>query len=132
MSFEFIGDILAVRAVETCIQISNKYTPRLFSKPIKHPIQGEEFPSRVLTIYYEVYPTLELSWDMSASDAWAWVWGDIEHIDVYLYYNYVVNKAWLTIQGGDGSVESLGQGIPGFREALGKLEKGGRYRRKGT
>ena len=130
MSFEYIGEILHVRTVEDCIRATRKYTKSVFSKPVTHPIQGGVFPSRVLTEYYEVYPDLELSLEMAATDAWAWVWGDTIHIDIYFRYNYVVNKAWLTIQGGNGSVESLGQGIPGFREALEKLEKGGRHRRK--
>lgn len=130
MSFEYIGDIMDVRTVEDCIRATRKYTKSVFKKSITHPIQGEAFPSRVLTEYYEVYPDLELSLDMVAADAWAWVLGERTHIDVYFRFNYLVNKAWLTIQGGNGSVESLGQGIPGFREALEKLEKGGRYRRK--
>lgn len=128
MRIEYTGDILTVRAVEDCIRSTRKYTKGVFSKPVKHPIQGEEFQSRSLTEYYEVYPSLELGWDMSASDAWAWVWGDIEHIGIHLVYNYPSNRAWLILLGGNGSIVSMEEGIPGFSQALAQLARSGRHR----
>lgn len=118
MRSEFIGSILAVREVEDCIRATKKYTKGAFTKSVKHPMQGEEFPSRVLTEYYEVYPDTELSWDMSASEAWAWVWGDVPHIDVRFHYNYQQNKAMIVIYGGNGVVEELKRAIPQFGDTL--------------
>ena len=121
MRSEFVGSILAVRAVEDTIRATKKYTKGAFKSPVKHPIQGEGFPSRVLTEYYEVYPDTELGWDMPASEGWAWVWGDTPHIDVLFKYNYQRDKAIVIIHGGNGVVKLLGEGIPGFEEALGKV-----------
>jgi len=118
---EFVGSILAVRAVEDTIRATKKYTKGAFKSPIQHPIQGAEFPSRVLTEYYEVYPDTELGWDMPASKGWAWLWGDTPHIDVLFKYNYQRDKAIVIIHGGNGVVKLLGEGIPGFAEALGKV-----------
>ncbi len=118
MKTEFVGDITAVRAIEDCIRVTRKYTKGAFRKPATHPIQGGEFPSRVLTEYYEVYPDLELGWDMSASDAWAWVWGDVIHIDVLFEYDYRVNKAKVVVFGNNGVVDVLREGIPDFGDRL--------------
>ena len=125
MRNEFVGSILAVRAVEDTIRATKKYTKGAFTKSARHPIQGEEFPSRVLTEYYEVYPDLDIEqqqpiWDamMDFSD---WIWGDTPHIDVLFKYNYMRNKAIVIIHGGNGVVKLLGEGVPGFEEALGKV-----------
>jgi len=122
MRSEFVGCILDVRAVEDCIRATKKYTKGAFSRPAKHPIQGEDFPSKVLTEYYEVYPDMEVSWNMPASDAWAWVWGDIPHIDLRFLYNYQNNKGKVIVYGNDGVVDMLREGIPNFAEMLTKLE----------
>lgn len=121
MKTEFVGDILSVRNAEDCIRLTRKYTKEVFRKTAEYPIQGGDFSSKMLTEYYEVYPDLELSWDMSASDAWAWVWGDVLHVDVIFRYNYLTNRAKITIHGGNGIVRGLKKGIPGFGEALIKL-----------
>ena len=121
MRSEFVGSILAVRAVEDTIRATKKYTKGAFKSPVQHPIQGEKFPSRVLTEYYEVYPDTELGWDMPASEGWAWVWGDTLHIDVLFKYNYQRDKAIVIIHGGNGVVKLLGEGIPGFSDALARV-----------
>lgn len=126
MHNSYSGDILAVRAVEDCIRATKKYTKGAFSRPVKHPIQGEEFPSRVLTEYYEVYPDFEISWDTLAADAWAWIWGDAEHIDILFKYNYPVNRAWVIIHGGNGVIKDLERGIPGMKEALSNVSANGK------
>ncbi len=118
---EFVGSILAVRAVEDTIRATKKYTKGAFSKSIQHPIQGAEFPSRVLTEYYEVYPDTEVGWDMSIIDAAFWLADAPPHIDVLFKYNYPRNKAIVIIHGGNGVVKLLGEGIPGFEEALRKV-----------
>jgi len=125
MRTEFIGSIAAVRDLEDCIRATKKYTKGAFSSPAKHPIQGEEFPSKMLTEYYEVYPDLELDWDMSATDAWAWVWGDVAHIDVLFRYNYNNNKARVVVRGGNGVVDLLKEGITNFSELLEKILQNG-------
>jgi len=130
MRNEFVGTILAVRAVEDTIRATRKYTKGAFKSPVQHPIQGEEFPSRVLTEYYEVYPDIDIDmarpfWDavFTASD---WLWGDTPHIDVLFKYNYQRDKAIVIIHGGNGVVKLLGEGIPGFEEALGKVVENGK------
>ena len=125
MRIEYVGDITAIRAIEDCVRATRKYTKGAFRKPIEHPTQGDDFPSRLLTEYYEVYPDLELSWEMSASDAWAWVWGDVAHFDVLFQYDYRVNRGRVIVRGGNGVVKLLKQGIPGFGEALTNVEVNG-------
>lgn len=128
MRSEFSGSILAVRAVEDCIRATHKYTKGL-KNPLrsqsKHPvaIQGEDFASAVLTEHYEVYPDTDLEEIMPLGQAiWRtldWLGGDILHIGVQFHYDYRgVNKAKVTIEGGNGVVRALETGIPGFAEAL--------------
>lgn len=130
MRSEFTGSILAIRAIEDCIRSTNKYTKGVFRRKVEHPIQGAEFPSRVITEYYEVYPDMELSWDMPASDAWAWVWGDTPHVDVWFHYNYNKNSARMEVGGNNGVVEMLKGGVPGLAEAMEKVRMNGNSRRR--
>lgn len=132
MKLEYKCDILTARALEDTIRATRKYTKGAFSRAQQHPIQGNSFPSRVLTEYYEVYPTLDLGWDMSATDAWAWVWGDIAHIDVVFLYNYRDNKAKVTIHGERGVVKALTTGIPGFHTAFERVKQNGVDNSKST
>jgi len=129
MRSEFTGSVLDVREAEDCIRATRKYTKGVLRRKQQHPIQGEEFPSRAITEYYEVYPDTELSWDMLASDAWAWVWGDVPHVDVWFHYNYSRNEARIEIGGSNGIVEALRNGIPGLTEVLEKLEANGSNKR---
>ena len=130
MRSEFVGSILAVREVEDTIRATKKYTKGAFTRAAQHPIQGEAFPSRVLTEYYEVYPDLDLEQQRPAWDAMLafsdWIWGDTPHIDVLFKYNYQRGKAIVIIHGGNGVVKLLGDGIPGFEEALGKVQENGK------
>jgi len=126
MKNESVGSILAVRAVEDTIRATRKYTKGVFRRPVRHPIQGDDFPNRVLTEYYEVYPDTEIGWDMPASEGWAWLWGDTPHIDVYFKYNYLWDKASVFVRGGNGVMRLLAEGIPGFEEALGKVTENGK------
>ncbi len=121
MKSEFKGSILAVRATEDCIRATKKYTKGAFSKVAKHPMQGGDFPSRMLTEYYEVYPDMAVDWNMSAANAWAWVWGDVTHIDVLFQYDYRCDKAKIIVHGGQGAVRELAAGIPGLSESLAKV-----------
>jgi hypothetical protein len=122
MKSEFNGNIITVRAVEDAIRATKKYTKGAFnrfqSRPPLQAIQGGNFPSRVVTEYYEVYPDLEVSWDMSASRALSWVWGDVTHIDVRFIYDYREDLARVVIYGGTSSLEELYRGILGFKDAL--------------
>lgn len=121
MRIEYVGNILNTRQVEDTIRATKKYTKGAFTRAAKHPIQGEEFPSKVLTEYYEVYPEMEISWDMPARDAWALVWGDTPHIDIRFHYNYMENEGQMVIFGNNGVVNMLRDGIPSFALALRKL-----------
>lgn len=125
MRSEFFGGILAVRAVEDTIRATKKYTKGAFTKAPQHPIQGGEFPSRVLTEYYEVYPDVEVGWSMSVIDAAFWLAGETPHIDILFKYNYQRDKAIVIIHGGNGVAKLLGEGIPGFNEALAKVTENG-------
>lgn len=128
MRNEFVGSILAVRAVEDTIRATRKYTKGAFKSPVQHPIQGEGFPSKVLTEYYEVYPDIESDkslWDMNIIDAAFWLAGETPHIDVLFKYNYQRDKAIVIIHGGNGVVKLLDEGIPGFGEALAKVVENG-------
>lgn len=124
MKTVYKSSILLVRDLEDTIRATKKYTKGAFSKAVSHPIQGEgQFPSRVLTEYYEVYPDLEIGWDMRAGDAWAWVWGDVVHIDIRFVYDYKDNKARVTIFGGRNAMEKLKEGIPGFKAILAMIDE---------
>ena len=130
MRNEFVGSILAVRAVEDTIRATRKYTKGAFKSPVQHPVQGEDFPSRVLTEYYEVYPDIESDkslWDMDIIDAAFWLAGETPHIDVYFKYNYPRDKAIVIIHGGNGVMKLLDDGIPGFGEALERVHENGNY-----
>jgi len=125
MRNEFVGSILAVRAVEDTIRATKKYTKSLFSQKVQHPIQGDDFPSKVITEYYEVYPDTEVGWDMSIIDAAFWLADNPPHVDVRFNYNYLRNKAIVVIHGGNGVVDLLREAIPGFKEALDKVVEDG-------
>jgi len=116
--YEYSSDILLIRAVEDSIRMTKNYTEGIRTMRHKHPIQGEEFESRSFCKKYEVYPDTELGWDMSASIWWAWVWGDVRHIDVIFNYDYRANKASVIIANGITAVNELANAIPDFREAL--------------
>jgi len=128
-NYELVGSIESVRAIEDTIRATKKYTKGVFRKPVQHPIQGEDFPSKVLTEYYEVYPTIEVGWDMPAGTALDWLWGEkasgekVPHIDVFFRYDYRNNKASVIIKNGINPTKLLEQYIPSFKETLSKLSK---------
>ena len=115
---EYRSSIPRVRALEDCIRATRKYTKGAFSKPLKHPMQGEDVPSKVLTEYYEVYPETEIGWDMPAGVAIDWLWQDVPCIDVYFHYDYRNNTASLRVVEGQDAVKKLIAGITGFGDAL--------------
>ena len=126
MKTVYKSNILLVRDLEDTIRATRKYTKGAFSKAASHPIQGEQFPSKVLTEYYEVYPDLEIGWDMRAggeNSAWAWIWGDVIHIDIIFLYDYRDNKAKVTIHGGKDAMEKLKEGIPGFKAIIAMIDE---------
>jgi hypothetical protein len=115
---EIHSNIASIRELEDCIRSTKRYTKGAFRKQIQHPIQGEELPSKVLTEYYEVYPTLDVDWNMPARTAIDWLWGDIKHIDVHFVYDYRYNKAYIKVKDGKDAMEELVKNIPGFKDAL--------------
>ena len=120
--YEFTGTVIVVRAVEDSIRATRKYTEGLNNpshpsqKP--YPIQGGGFPSKVFCKYYEVYPTVELSWDMPVGVAVDWLWKDVPCIDVVFTYDYRSNKASVLVKNGPAAIEELKKNIPGFKETL--------------
>ena len=128
MQTRFSGNIEAVRAIEDCIRATKKYTKGAFSKPLQHPVQGEDFPNRLLTEYYEVYPKMEISWNMPVNQLQDWLWCDTPCISVVFCYDYRSNNAYVTIKNGNGSVHELMDNIPGIRDALKQtVEKNGKH-----
>ena len=121
MKAEFTGNIVSVRAVEDAIRATRKYTEELAWRKPEHPIQGEDFASRVFCKYYEVYPNTELDWDMPMGEAIRWLAGGVDIVSVTLWYNYNTNKAKLIVVDGDRAVEKLERGIPGFKEAVAEM-----------
>jgi hypothetical protein len=122
---EFAGTIITVRAVEDSIRATQKYTEGIGTMRKKHPIQGENFPSRMFVKYYEVYPDVELSWDMPAGVALDWLWGETPCIDVLFNYDYRANKATVIVQNGFRAVQDLERSIPDFKESLAKVSANG-------
>ncbi len=122
---EFAGNIESVRAVEDCIRATKKYTEGIGTMRKHHPIQGEDFPSKVFCKYYEVYPEIELSWDMPAGVALDWLWQDTLCLDVMFKYDYRANKASVTIRDGEKAIKELSKSIPNFGKALVAITNGG-------
>ena len=123
MQTKFSGDIESIRAVEDCIRATKKYTKGAFASPIHHPIQGGTFPSKVLSEYYEVYPEMEISWNMPVNKAIDWLFCDTPCINMVFYYDYRNNSAHVSVKNGNGAVKELMDNIPGIKEALGKTEE---------
>lgn len=129
---EFAGNILTVRAVEDCIRATRKYSEGVNSKLFsRHPAQGEQFPSRVLTKYYEVAPEAKddeyscwldkpatIETGATLAD---WLWGDTPRVDVLFRYNYPTNRAWILIYGGEPALALLKDKIPGLTTALSRV-----------
>lgn len=125
MRSEYSGNIQAVREVEDCIRATKKYTKGVFSRAKQHPVQGQDFPSKMITEYYEVYPDFDLGqikplWD-AILDTSDWLWGEVIHIDVIFKYDYRTNKAFIIIRGNKGVVDELSRGIPNFSEAMSRV-----------
>jgi hypothetical protein len=120
---EFAGNILTIRAVEDCIRASHKYSEGISSRLFSHhPSQGERFPSRVLTKYYEVHPEIDLDqlrdfWDVAFTTS-DWLWGDPSMVNVLFRYNYATNRAWAYVYGGEPALLLLKDKIQGLTAAL--------------
>ncbi len=115
---ELRGNIGDVRSIEDSIRATHKYTEGIRTIRTKHPIQGEEFPSKVVTKFYEVYPDTELRWEMPAGEVIDWLWGDVLCIDVLFRYDYRANRASVEIRDGSKAIQELARAIPGFKDAL--------------
>ena len=114
----YAGNITNIRDLEDCIRATKKYTEGVQTMMKHHPIQGQDFPSSTFCKIYEIYPELELSWDMPAGKALDWLWGDCKIIKVVFNYDYKANKASMTLKYGNGDIKELIQTIPGFGNVL--------------
>lgn len=94
----FRGNISDIRDIEDCIRASKRYTEGRLRQQ-DHPVQGEKFASRKFCKYYEVYPSLEVGWDMPAGAAIDLLWGDVEYVDIVFNYDYRCNEASMTVRG---------------------------------
>jgi len=112
------GNIGDIRAIEDCIRATKKYTEGIGTRRAKHPVQGDGFPSKVFSKYYEVYPKIELSWDMPAGVALDWLWQDTPCLDVIFHYDYRANEASMTVRDGPEAKKQLVKAIPGFGDAV--------------
>ncbi len=115
------GNIVSIRAIEHCIRSTKKYTEGVGTMRAKHPIQGEDFQSRSFCKYYEVYPEMDISWEMPVGTALDWLWGETPCIDVKFLYDYRINKATIIIKNGPLAVQQLAKSIPNFSDALAKV-----------
>ena len=120
----FTGTIESVRAVEDSIRATKRYTEGLGTMRVRHPIQGEDFPSKKFRKWYEVSPFTDVHWDMPMGVAIDWLWKDVVLIDVIFEYDYRVNKASVEVINGKGAFGELVKGIPGFREAMKRVVAG--------
>ena len=115
---EYKDNIVNIRAVEDCIRATHQYTEGIRTIRAKHPVQGDDFPSKVFCKYYEVYPGVELNWDMPAGKAMDLIWGDTLIIDMVFKYDYRDNLASVIIKNGEDTLDVLKKAIPGIVEAL--------------
>lgn len=122
MRFEFKSTIINIRNIEDCIRATKKYTEGIGTMRKQHPIQGTEFPSKVFCKYYEVYPDMNITWDMPAGKAADWLWGETDHYDLIFKYDYRTNTAELTVINGNGALNKLKQSIPGLKDALAVID----------
>jgi len=122
---EFCGGIISVRAVEDSIRATKKYTEGVQTIFKKHPVQGTDFPSPVFCKHYEVYPDMEVSWDMPTGKFVEWVTGETPCIDVVFHYDYPQNKAFVEVRDGVKGVKKLADAIPGFSGALARVVANG-------
>lgn len=113
----YTGNIASVRNLEDCIRATKKYSEGVHIMATKHPIQGEEFPSKKFCKYYEFYPDMEISWDMPVGRAVEWLFGNPRVINITFIYDYRMNKAEVQIDGGKDLTE-LQHVIPGFGNAV--------------
>ena len=130
MRSEILGTILSVRAVEDSIRATHKYTKGLFSSHSKHPVQGEDTPSAVVTEFYEVYPDTDLDEILPLGEVITqsldWLWGDVPCVDVRFMYDYRGgSKAKIVVRGGAAAIAELRKGIPGFGDALDTVKRNG-------
>ena len=119
--YEYSGNLDDIRAIEDSIRATINYTEGVGTMRNKHPVQGEDFHSKVFNKYYEVYPDTAISWDMPMGTAIDLLWGDRTMIDMIFRYDYRDNMASVIIKNGNGAVKALEKAIPGFGEALERL-----------
>lgn len=126
MKSEFSGNIINIRAVEDAIRASKQYTEGISTIRRHHPdsIQGDGY-SKVFHKHYEVYPGVEVNWNMPVNVAIDWLWGDTPRVDVEFRYDYRINKALVIVKNGPIAVKELAKTIPGFSDALARAIAGG-------
>jgi len=119
---EFTGNIVNIRAVEDAIRASKQYREGISTIRKRHPdpIYGDGY-SKAFHKHYEVYPGVEINWNMPANIAIDWLWGDTPRVDVKFWYDYRSNKASVIVMNGSEAVKELAKTIPGFSDALARV-----------
>ncbi len=120
----YSGTITTVQAVEDSIRATKKYTEGIRTMREHHPVQGTEFSCRKFCKRYEVYPTLEVGWDMSIIDAIFWLGKGVSCVNVLFEYDYRDNKARVIMDDLSDTKELI-SAIPGFKYALERVEISG-------
>lgn len=118
---DYKGNIDDIRAIEDSIRATINYTETMGTMGNSHPVQGKKFRSPVFSKNYEVYPDTPISWDMPAGVALEWLTGKRTIIHVKFFYDYRDNEASVRIGNGNGAINRLEKAIPGFKEALERL-----------
>lgn len=121
---EFTGSVVAVRAVEDCIRATGKYSKFQITET---KVLGADFPSKVLTEHYEVYPKLSTKFggDVRFPEAVDLFIGESPTVIVKFKYNYREDTASVIIKKGIPDIQLLIRGIDGFEASITKLISGG-------
>jgi len=114
---EITGLISEIRAIEDAIRTSKKYTEGLATLRQHHPVQGEDFPSKVVTKHYEVYPDMKVSMDMLVGDALDLLWDEKERIKVTFCYDYRKPEGSVQFKS-QADIDRLCGAIPGLKSSV--------------
>lgn len=115
---EITSTIANIRTIEDAIRASKKYTEGLQTIRKVHPIQGEEYASRVFCKHYEVYPQVTVTWDMPVGVAMDWLWKDVECLYITFRYDYRSNIGTMICRDAEKDIARLSDTIIGVAEAI--------------
>lgn len=109
------GNIESIRAIEDAIRATKYYTEGITTHRAKHPIQGNEIPTRSFTKIYEIYLDSQYP-DMDSPVMELIKWTVSRAVIVYFWYDYRSGKAKFKVN--PDYIDALCEIIPDFRKAL--------------